>query len=151
MIMDYLSTGRRCLECGEPLRGRADKKYCSTQCRSMYNNRLNSDVTNFVRHINHILRKNRRILATLNPEGKARIHREKLLEMGFPFRFSPYIQSLEREVGRPAAIQGLFLLDLWKISTISGRNRMVIIAKFISFNLVFKNLVKIINHEGRKH
>lgn len=85
--MEYLSTGRRCLECGAPLRGRADKKYCSAQCRSMYNNRLNSDVTNFVRHINHLLRKNRRILAALNPEGKARVHREKLLEMGFRFGY----------------------------------------------------------------
>jgi hypothetical protein len=65
--------------------------------------------------------------------------------------FSPYIQSLEREVERPAAFLDLFLLDLGKILTISGRNRMVIVAKFISFNLVFKNFVKIINHEGRKH
>lgn len=85
--MDAFTGGRRCLECDHPLQGRADKKFCCPQCRSMYHNRLNSDHLNFVRHINHILRKNRRILAALNPEGKARVHRDQLLEKGFRFRY----------------------------------------------------------------
>jgi hypothetical protein len=78
---------RTCQECGEAFTGRADKKFCSVQCRSSYNNRLNSDVTNFMRNINNILRKNRRILAEFNPNGKARIHRDKLLERGFRFSY----------------------------------------------------------------
>lgn len=67
--------------------GRADKKYCSDQCRSSYHNRLNSDQTNFMRNINNILRKNRRILLELNPNGKARVHKNKLLEQGFNFSY----------------------------------------------------------------
>jgi hypothetical protein len=78
---------RKCLECGESIIGRADKKYCSAQCRSSYNNRLNSDTVNFVRNINNILRRNRRILVALNPTGKARVHREQLLEQGFRFGY----------------------------------------------------------------
>ncbi len=76
-----------CVECGEEIIGRADKKFCSDNCRSAFNNRLNSDATNFIRNINNILRKNRRILADLNPEGKTKIHRDRLLERGFKFSY----------------------------------------------------------------
>lgn len=40
-----------------------------------------------MRNVNNILRKNRRILANLNTSGKTRIHKEKLLEEGFKFRY----------------------------------------------------------------
>jgi len=78
---------RKCLECGDAMSGRADKKFCSDNCRSAYNNRLNSDATNFIRNINNILRKNRRILASLNPGGKAKVQRDKLQDAGFKFSY----------------------------------------------------------------
>ena len=77
----------KCVECGEEFIGRADKKFCSAYCRSSYNNRLHRDSNSFIRNINNILRKNRRILARLNPKGKARVHRDKLLENGFKFSY----------------------------------------------------------------
>jgi predicted nucleic acid-binding Zn ribbon protein len=80
-------TDRKCLECGEKIIGRADKKFCSDQCRISYNNRLNSDETNYVRNVNNILRKNRRVLMDLNITGKTRVSREKLSEKGFDFNF----------------------------------------------------------------
>lgn len=77
-----------CLECGEKLVGRADKKFCSDPCRISYNNKLNSDETNYVRNVNNALRKNRRILTDLNPAQKTvSISREKLLEKGFDFTY----------------------------------------------------------------
>ena len=78
---------RHCLECEEKIYGRSDKKFCSDQCRSSYNNRLNSDSTNIMRNINNLLRKNRRILAELNPNGKAKVHRKQLEEKGFRFNY----------------------------------------------------------------
>lgn len=78
---------KQCLECGGEFIGRADKKYCSPNCRSTANNKLNSDTINFVRNINNILRKNRRILSELNPEGKARVHKDRLTERGFKFSY----------------------------------------------------------------
>ena len=78
---------KQCLECGDEFTGRADKKFCSSDCRSAYNNKLNSDATNFMRNINNILRKNRRILAELNPNGKTKIHRDRLLDKGFKFSY----------------------------------------------------------------
>ncbi len=76
-----------CLDCGEPLQGRADKKFCSDQCRNNYNNQLNSDHNNYMRNVNHLLRKNRRILQELNPDEKAKVHRDKLVEKGFNFNY----------------------------------------------------------------
>jgi hypothetical protein len=78
-------SSRSCLECGEPFKGRIDKKFCSDTCRVAYNNRLNSDETNYVRNINNILRKNRRILKNMNPTGKNKVSYEKLKAHGFDF------------------------------------------------------------------
>ncbi|HTO15587.1 MAG TPA: hypothetical protein VLZ83_07440 [Edaphocola sp.] len=80
---------RGCLDCGKPLRGRIDKKFCDDYCRNNYNNRQNSDQTNFIRNINNILRKNRRILSELLPEAEEVVkqRREKLLEKGFNFNY----------------------------------------------------------------
>ena len=78
---------KKCIECNDEFIGRADKKFCSDNCRSAYNNKLNSDATNFIRNINNILRKNRRILAELNPKGKSKVHKDKLLERGFKFSY----------------------------------------------------------------
>lgn len=79
--------GPSCLECGETIRGRVDKRFCSDGCRSNFHNRANSDETNFIRNINNVLRKNRRILAEMNTDGKTNIHRDKLLEKGFKFSY----------------------------------------------------------------
>jgi hypothetical protein len=78
---------KTCSECGTTIKGRVDKKFCSDQCRSAYNNRLNSDETSYVRNVNNILRKNRRVLMELNPEGKSRVSRDKLKAKGFDFQY----------------------------------------------------------------
>jgi hypothetical protein len=78
---------RVCLECGEKITGRVDKKFCSDLCRIGYNNKLNSDENNFVRNVNNILRKNRRILMDLNPAGKTQVARNKLNDRGFDFGY----------------------------------------------------------------
>lgn len=78
---------RTCLQCGEPFSGRVDKKFCCDQCRNTYNNVLNKDVSNNIRNINNILRKNRRILEELNPRGTIKVHRNKLEAKGFNFDY----------------------------------------------------------------
>jgi hypothetical protein len=88
-----LKQEKSCEECGTAIIGRIDKRFCSDQCRNSFNNRLNSDITNYVRNVNNALRKNRRILLELNPEGKTRTSRDKLLAKGFDFGYytSTYI------------------------------------------------------------
>ncbi len=78
---------KSCLECGTKIYGRIDKKFCSDQCRNSYNNRLNSDSNNYIRNVNNILRKNRRVLEQMNPDGKTKAHRDKLAEKGFDFNY----------------------------------------------------------------
>ena len=78
-------SSRSCLECGEPFKGRIDKKFCSDTCRIAFNNRLNSDDTSYVRNVNNILRKNRRILMSMNPTGKNKVSFQKLQSRGFDF------------------------------------------------------------------
>ena len=82
---------RKCLECGDQIIGRMDKKFCSDGCRNAYNNRLNKDSKNLVRNTNNRLRKNHRILEALNPNKTIKCSRAKLIEKGFDFN---YITSL---------------------------------------------------------
>jgi hypothetical protein len=44
-------------------------------------------IQNFVRNINNILRKNRRILSELNPGGKKVVSKEQLASKGFNFNY----------------------------------------------------------------
>ena len=58
---------KTCLECGEKIVGRVDKKFCSDYCRNAHHNNLNKDRKNLVRNVNNLLRKNYRILEEFNP------------------------------------------------------------------------------------
>lgn len=84
-----MSTGkaRTCPECGSPILGRADKKFCCDACRNAHNNNLNKDQTNLVRNINNRMRKNHRILEKLNTKDKTKVKKETLLKHGFNFKF----------------------------------------------------------------
>lgn len=77
-----------CLECGEKILGRSDKKFCNDSCRNAYNNKLNSDSSSLMRNINNKLRKNHRILSEVHfTDGKAKTTRNKLSAEGFDFTY----------------------------------------------------------------
>lgn len=78
---------KSCLECGEKMVGRVDKKFCSDYCRNSYHNNRNKDRKNLVRNVNNQLRKNYRILEEFNPNEKTTIHKSKLLSRGFSFEY----------------------------------------------------------------
>ncbi len=78
---------RLCPECGEVLRGRVDKKFCSDLCRNAFNNKLNSDSNSYVRNINNSLRKNRRILEKNLQGDTTKISKQKLIDKGFNFNY----------------------------------------------------------------
>lgn len=88
-------TGNKCLECNKPLKGRIDKKFCDDFCRNSFNNKLNSDSNGYVRNINNILRRNRRILeeALLTSEEMVKTMRLKMLEKGFQFKYFTHIYT----------------------------------------------------------
>jgi hypothetical protein len=80
-----------CLDCGEPLKGRIDKKFCDDYCRNHYNNiqKAKSTQNNAVRMINNFLLRNRRILESLLPAGedKMKANRDRLQQEGFHFKY----------------------------------------------------------------
>ncbi len=76
---------KKCLECGEPIMGRSDKKFCSDYCRNAYNNKVNKDSKNLIRNTNNRLRKNYKILSELNSTGKTKTTRTKLNNQNFDF------------------------------------------------------------------
>ena len=78
---------RNCRECGEEIIGRSDKVYCSDHCRTAHYNKTNGNSSKVIRNTNRILRKNRRILSSLNPDGKAKVHRKSLEGKGFDFTY----------------------------------------------------------------
>lgn len=103
---------KACLECGGKMTGRADKKFCSDQCRVTYNNKTNGDRTNYVRNVNHTLGKNRRILMELNPDGKRKIGRDKLTQKGFNFIYhTETYTTKEGAVYHYCYEQGYLVLD----------------------------------------
>ncbi|QEC51560.1 hypothetical protein EDD80_10275 [Anseongella ginsenosidimutans] len=78
---------RKCIECGGRLTGRSDKKFCSDQCRTSFNNRLNITGNKIIRRINAILKKNRNILTEMNSSGKTTVPANRLTDRGFDFRY----------------------------------------------------------------
>ncbi len=74
-----------CMQCGSPMKGRRDKKFCDDHCRNNYNNLLHLNTTSMMRKVHQVLRKNRRILEKALAKAKQsdRIPLDSLLEEGF--------------------------------------------------------------------
>ena len=88
------ATGKRlCPECGEPILGRIDKKFCSDACRNAHNNKMNADDNNFVRNVNNALRKNRRILQQHLQGEKTTVPRQRLVDKGFNFSYHTSVST----------------------------------------------------------
>lgn len=77
-----------CLECGERIYGRTDKKFCGDYCRTHYHNKNNSLFHQQMRHINRVLVHNRNILEELLEARNACIlGSQRLAEAGFRFDY----------------------------------------------------------------
>lgn len=77
---------KKCLECGDKVIGRSDKKFCNDYCRNAYNNKLEVGNKALVRNTNNALKKNYKILCGLNPTGKNKVLKKKLQDKGFNFK-----------------------------------------------------------------
>ena len=76
---------RKCAECDRVLVGRSDKKFCDAYCRNSYNNRIKRSDEKFIQKVNRIIRRNRRILKHLCPQGKAMVRKEILDQLGYNY------------------------------------------------------------------
>lgn len=94
MVLD--KEKRQCLVCETPIYGRVDKKYCSDYCRNAHHNIRNRDATNYMRKVNNILRKNRRILERFNPNGKSKVKESTLMEEGYNFGYHTNVYNTKK-------------------------------------------------------
>jgi len=89
---------RLCLYCHDPMSGRVDKKFCTDQCRNAYNNEKNAGTESYVRRINGILRKNRKLLESISGKINKRIvPASSLVNAGF--NYSYYTSSYTTKKG----------------------------------------------------
>tara|TARA_B100000963_G_C22616683_1_gene667698 strand:+ start:320 stop:613 length:294 start_codon:yes stop_codon:yes gene_type:complete len=66
-------------------------------CRNSYNNKINKDANEYVRKVNVILRKNRRILSRLmDGKEKSKSTKEELLLNGFNFYYYTNLYSTKK-------------------------------------------------------
>ncbi len=126
---------RKCAECGTTLVGRSDKKFCDAYCRNSYNNKVKRADEKFIMDVNRILRRNRRILKHLCPQGKAVVRKDILDQLGYnydhfsgiyrtklgtyyfcyDFGMSPFIENSIKRARIVMKQNYVPSLDLWKV------------------------------------
>jgi hypothetical protein len=89
---------KRCLNCEGMIKGRADKKYCTDQCRAQYNNTKMMMVAPpiCIKNINTILKRNRRILEEIIDDTrnqKSKVLSRYLYEKGYNFHFQTHMHT----------------------------------------------------------
>lgn len=116
----FMKTIRTCLECGERLYGRSDKKFCNDHCRNSFNHKVSQQDGTFLRKINSLLKRNRKILSEITAhQSTVCIHKSRLAERGFVADFHTHISTLEDgsvcyhyyEFGISQVDQNLFLIS----------------------------------------
>lgn len=84
---------KTCVECGKSFNGRADKKYCSDECRAAFNDRIYRERRRGVASINNILRRNYTVLKELEDSGILKTDIHLLLGRGFDFNHFTSIEG----------------------------------------------------------
>src|SRR5688572_671176 len=75
---------KKCIECGEPIEGRIDKKFCNEYCRSSYHGKIKKLNENSIYlRVNNQLKQNRKILKKVFAPGTSQVNAEILHSAGF--------------------------------------------------------------------
>lgn len=94
-----MTNSRTCPVCGIVVKGRTDKKFCSTKCRSInqYENRQETDA--FYLKVDRQLKINRKLLRKYNRSGYTTIRKSELMAEGFnPKFFTHYWKNQKGDV-----------------------------------------------------
>ena len=90
---------RKCPVCQQKLVGRADKKFCSIKCKSIYHYEHKQQSEQFYTTVDKQLKRNRKILRIYNKSGITTVQQQTLLEEGFnPRFFTHYWKNPKGEV-----------------------------------------------------
>ncbi len=90
---------KTCPVCDSPVKGRIDKKFCSTKCKSIHQYELRQEKEAFYLKVDRQLKLNRKILKTYNYKGYTTVQKTALLNDGFnPDFFSHYWKNSKGDV-----------------------------------------------------
>ena len=91
---------KECLYCNKELKGRSDKKYCDSQCKSAYQyQQAQENPERFYNRVDNHLKLNRKLLKNFNKAGKATVRAEKLIAEGFnPNYFTHFWKNIKGDV-----------------------------------------------------
>ena len=78
---------RLCASCKKEMTGRIDRKFCSDECRTDYNNKINRRKSSALLKINKILRRNHKILEQTCAIEMTTCSFSYLIEQGFNFDY----------------------------------------------------------------
>jgi len=79
-----------CTHCNAEVKGRADKKFCNSHCRSAFQYSKNIKDQPFYEHVRKKLNKNRLILKQYNKSELSTTRKENLIAQGFDPRFTTH-------------------------------------------------------------
>lgn len=90
---------KTCPTCGDIIKGRKDKIYCSASCKSAAQYESRSVKEKFFLDVDKQLKTNRKILKRHNQAGFTTLRREKLIEEGFnPRFFTHYWKNKQHQI-----------------------------------------------------
>lgn len=99
-----------CPTCGEIIKGRRDKIFCSPNCRSSAQYEKKVMHERFYLQVDKQLKTNRKILKRYNKSGFTTLRKEKLLEEGFNPKFFTQIGRTKRD----RCTYSVMTLAFWK-------------------------------------
>ena len=94
-----MTVQRSCPICGNQVKGRSDKKFCSQKCRSINQYEKRTVEEAFYLKVDRQLKVNRKLLKKYNRSGHTTIRKEQLVSDGFdPKFFTHYWKNQKGEV-----------------------------------------------------
>jgi predicted nucleic acid-binding Zn ribbon protein len=88
-----------CPVCESPLKGRSDKKFCSTKCKSIHQYETRQEKEAFYLEVDQRLKTNRKVLKTYNFRGFTTVRKELLINDGFdPNFFTHYWKNSKGDI-----------------------------------------------------
>jgi hypothetical protein len=98
--MDDSNEGRFCKDCGTPVKGRSDKKFCDDLCRNAFHNRHKTEDHAYINAVNRVLKRNRAIMRAFFEGGTKKVTAAGLAAKGFDFDLYTSVEETFKGVRR---------------------------------------------------
>lgn len=94
-----MANDKKCPVCGSPVRGRTDKIFCSTKCKSINQYESRQQDEKFYLMVDRQLKVNRKLLKRYNRSGFTTVRKSELIAEGFdPKFFTHYWKNKKGDV-----------------------------------------------------